>query len=612
MRPPKTITFAREQYRAFDPDHADDYDRFVREADANFESLRSMPYFSVKPRLINGNDDNRIKAEYSKVVVHNYIQDEVAWFLLPGGLLLLCGLFTWRQAAAVEEPAAGPRLAPLAAIGAFVGVAGPLACVPGLVVALLMLDKKEVLWGNQPSMAFMIGLVGMLVFAGLSLLAMSVLGAAAIGQIRRSGGKFYGLRLALLEALFCPAIALYCAAFGVLGGILMASYSPEPPRGMFELLFAIMVIAVVAVVALVYWRLLRRLTRSPNGPGEAVPDGPRAAAPSVVSDQLSSIGKISMWTAFIGVVAPIVMSDKGATVVWCAVWIVLELVAFGCGIVARRTTSGKVGLVISIGSFVFIGLVLFAWPSVGLRPSRTPLPADEAMTAPTTAGSEQTFGTPTPSTPSAANPFGLHPGKQVAPTPNELAHVLAELPKEFSKGLLGSDAESIRDLDTQVFAIDFDDGPADFWLQVRETGQQTFPARLPSRNETESWRIPKAKAHILMWIQPRQSVGMSDRVRGALAGMAPGCSVGINVNGKSVARINYDSPVGGVNQAIPNPLWFGWRSRDMHPDDNGFNVEMASQAMLYIGRKSTAQGSTTSCQLGLMYCPDRQAKNRGQ
>ena len=141
-------------------------------------------------------------------------------------------------------------------------------------------------------------------------------------------------------------------------------------------------------------------------------------------------------------------------------------------------------------------------------------------------------------------------------------------------------------------------------------GSRRFRVRLPSRNETESWRIPKAKARILMWIQPRQSVGMSDRVRGALAGLPPGCSLGIDVDGKAVARINYDTPVGGVNQAVPNPLWSGWASKELHAADAPYDRDMTSQAMFYIGRESMAHDSITSCRSGLMYRPDRQEKKR--
>ena len=714
LRPPKTITFTREQYRAFDPDYANGstYEQFVRDAEAEFEAFVTYPPpGDARARAEHAS----FKIELSKVVVHHYFRDEVAWFLLPGGLILLCGLLTWRQAAAVEEPAAGPQLAPLAAIATFVGIAGPLVCVPGLIVAFLMLDQKEYLWGSAPSMSFIIGLVGMLVFMGISLLAMSVLGAAAIGQIRRSGGKFFGLRLALLEALFCPAIALCWVAFFVLALVLSAQPRPKNAgMAISPVLFAVFVFVVVTI-ALIYWRLVRKLKQSPREPGEKLVDKPAAAAaPPDASSQFAAIGRISLWTSIIGVVAPIILGLIGNLVnparrlsdesimLYCAFWIVLEIVAFGCGIASRRTASGKVGLVVSVISFLLAGLVL-AWttlPSETRRsasaPSQTAKNSDQTpgATRPLEQSGKFTFianppngptdqegviyfpipyasppnielggdagevvivdctsksfkwrnagflgqfhvswtargargkpdGSDSPSeiaanspvTPTgvarAANPFGLHPGKQVPPTPAELSHILGELPKEFTKGLLGSNERSIKDLDTKVFAIDYDDGPADFWLQVKETGQQTFPVRLPSRNETESWRIPKAKAHILMWIQPRQSVGMSDRLRGALAGLPPGCSLGIDVDGKAVARINYDTPVGGVNQAIPNPLWSGWASEEMQPGEGGFDSEMASQALLYIGRKSMAEASTASCQLGLMYRPDREKKPSG-
>jgi hypothetical protein len=605
------------------------YNQFVRDADADFEALRSMPFNpSANPRLINGNDYDRLKAEHSKVIVHHYFQDEVAWFLLPGGLLLLCGLATWRQAAAEEQPAAGSSIAPLAAIGAFVGVAGPAVCAPGLVVAFLMLDQKESLWGGQPSMAFLIGLIGMMVFAGLSLLAMSVLGAAAIGQIRRSGGKFYGVGLALVEAMVCPAIALYCAAFGVLALVIMALPKPENAQSaIFPPLFGVMVLVLIVAVFFIYWRLWRKLTRSPNEPRAVEVEKPQAvAAMQPNGANQSGLGKASLWTSISGLVAPLLLAALGSLLtksqnigdnfyfLWCfALGLVLELVALVCGIVARRTATGKVGLVVSIISLALAGLVT-GWSTVPFERPRSEQSPNEVIDSTTglaaLATSDQSSEAPVTAAPGAANQFGLHPGKQVAPTPAELAHILAELPKEFTKGLLGTDAESITELDTLMRAIDFDDGPADFWLQVRETGQQTFPVRLPSRNETESWRIPKAKAHILMWIQPRQSVAMSDRLRGALAGTPPGCSIGIDLDGKPLARINYDTPGGGVNQSVPHPLWFGWASREMRAGDAGFDGNMAARAMLYVGRISSTEATSASCQLGLMYRPDRQAKKK--
>jgi serine/threonine protein kinase len=207
-----------------------------------------------------------------------------------------------------------------------------------------------------------------------------------------------------------------------------------------------------------------------------------------------------------------------------------------------------------------------------------------------------------------------HSAKPAVPTPEELAHIFSELPQEFTKGLIGSNEKSIKDLDTLVWAIDFDDGPADFWLEVKETGQESFPVRLPSRDSKDVWRIPTAKAHVLLWIQPRMSNAMSDKLRGALANMPSGCTLGIDVDGKAVARINYDVPVAGVGQSIPHPLWFGWESEEMQTTDIGFDADMASHAMRYLGRKATSRASSKginlSAQLGLMYRPDRLAKKK--
>ena len=89
-----------------------------------------------------------------------------------------------------------------------------------------------------------------------------------------------------------------------------------------------------------------------------------------MSAQSSTIGKISLWSASMGIVAPIALALIGnlvnpaqrlspeSVVLYCALWVVLELIALACGIVVRRTATGKVGLVVSIISFALAGVVL--------------------------------------------------------------------------------------------------------------------------------------------------------------------------------------------------------------------------------------------------------------
>jgi heme/copper-type cytochrome/quinol oxidase subunit 4 len=74
----------------------------------------------------------------------------------------------------------------------------------------------------------------------------------------------------------------------------------------------------------------------------------------------ATLGKASLWSAIIGVVLPgglavlaaIFLNSTDArerAYAICAVLsVVLELIAFGCGIAARRTATGKAAVAISV------------------------------------------------------------------------------------------------------------------------------------------------------------------------------------------------------------------------------------------------------------------------
>ncbi|MBS0263209.1 MAG: serine/threonine protein kinase [Planctomycetes bacterium] len=203
------------------------------------------------------------------------------------------------------------------------------------------------------------------------------------------------------------------------------------------------------------------------------------------------------------------------------------------------------------------------------------------------------------------------PAKQVAPTDAELQHILTELPRKITGGLLGSPAESIRQLGTQVWALDFDDGPAEFWMEVRETGQQSFPTRLPSQNPSDIWKIPTPRAHLLLWIQPRESVAM-DRTLAIVGQQPAGCLLGIDVDGHPVFRKDYDVPVRAVGQEIPHPLWFGWESQSLMAGDSEFDLLRDSKSLLYVGKKSVVTGGTPrTVHLSLSYRPSERLDSPG-
>lgn len=86
----------------------------------------------------------------------------------------------------------------------------------------------------------------------------------------------------------------------------------------------------------------------------------------------SRLGKISLWSSFIGVLPlcvlfPLAMdrinSPQGYPVAASRLlfifFLFVELVAFGCGVMARRTATGKAGLVSS-------GLLLLIAGAVGI------------------------------------------------------------------------------------------------------------------------------------------------------------------------------------------------------------------------------------------------------
>jgi hypothetical protein len=104
----------------------------------------------------------------------------------------------------------------------------------------------------------------------------------------------------------------------------------------------------------------------------------------------ASLGTASLWTSIIGIVLPGCLAVLVAllfkppepvhgirTICWL-LFVILELIALGCGIAARRTATGKAGLAIS-STCVVILLVLVA---LKLRPDSPAEPPEGQPNAP--------------------------------------------------------------------------------------------------------------------------------------------------------------------------------------------------------------------------------------
>jgi len=197
-------------------------------------------------------------------------------------------------------------------------------------------------------------------------MAMSILGSIAVWQIKQSNGRLYGLRLAAAEALVFPLLVL-CLLVGIFSFELLttvASVREEAARTL-SVIPAVLIGLVAAAVA---WRAIvgRPVKRM------------RPPLPLYASNQPIWLGVSSLYAVLAGLIVPVLLSMGFAFlrhfmplpigwgfVISFSLGVVLEIIAFGCGIVARRTTPGQVGMIIS-GIFLILTVlfVSFVLPSI--------------------------------------------------------------------------------------------------------------------------------------------------------------------------------------------------------------------------------------------------------
>jgi hypothetical protein len=129
------------------------------------------------------------------------------------------------------------------------------------------------------------------------------------------------------------------------------------------------------------WRAIRDNVAGGTQAGSSSAAGVSPTRPEIpgTTNPASGLGLISLWTAIAGVVLPALLALgtqlaappqrlSDAFVLCCVLGGLLELVALGCGIVARRTGTGKAGLIIAGGSLV-VGLLVFSTTASQRGPS---------------------------------------------------------------------------------------------------------------------------------------------------------------------------------------------------------------------------------------------------
>lgn len=168
------------------------------------------------------------------------------------------------------------RLSPTALMGALCGavimLAAPLAIVASQNIdPRYYFDKQTGTFHQGPNWAIVLMFVGW-ALCGLSVAGMTLFGAVAVAQIRRTPEKLYGLRLALFDALLCPLLFLDFA-FGILGAFLFvpSSHAPQhlslssevPPDtgSVASTVLGVLICALVGVLVdpFIYWWVWKKL-----------------------------------------------------------------------------------------------------------------------------------------------------------------------------------------------------------------------------------------------------------------------------------------------------------------------------------------------------------------
>ena len=209
------------------------------------------------------------------------------------------------QPAALGAPVipAEPRLSRCALFGAIWAALGLLAAIvagiPLLMVNGRQADPKTLvgdvgeafpapLAAGAPVWAFVI-LIPIALIAVSALFGTTILGAVGIGQIKRSGGRLYGLRLAAVDALFFPLLLLGLAVFSLLflgyravtiDWVWIPATSEHPGESAFARFWNLFILLDVLVSLAACFFAARAAWRSIAGRKSATPAGDETAPPA--------------------------------------------------------------------------------------------------------------------------------------------------------------------------------------------------------------------------------------------------------------------------------------------------------------------------------------------
>jgi predicted Ser/Thr protein kinase len=187
---------------------------------------------------------------------------------IPACLLIACGIAMLKH---TRTPPVEPRLSRVALWGA---IGPPLFGISTISIVAIELTHAK----RHETEVLGLGLA----FSGAAAtIAVTVLGAVAIWQIKRSGGKLYGLRLAIVEAILFPLILLsdlvgLAVFWGIFGLIMLIAphYVPYVEQGIENaaLMVPLVLLAIFAGLSAGFftgrgiWRAIVRRPAAPSVP----------------------------------------------------------------------------------------------------------------------------------------------------------------------------------------------------------------------------------------------------------------------------------------------------------------------------------------------------------
>lgn len=256
-------------------------------------------------------------------------------------------------------PAAPPRFSRTAIVGA---AWAPffLIAIPGFCLTHVQVVVEP---ASPPSGPSWVAIVAMVILGALgttSPFGTTILGLISISQIRQSAGRFYGMALALFDALFYPLLALDVLIYLLFQGIAttLAAHRGQPisANTLAMIGYLSILVCVVADVAVAFgaWRAV---AVPPHTAAKTAPEDPAAAAKRALLGKVAlgiCLGALVVGTMTVCASAKFQTSQIASTATY--LFLLCEIAALILGLISFKDPLGKAAAITS--GVLTVGMLL--------------------------------------------------------------------------------------------------------------------------------------------------------------------------------------------------------------------------------------------------------------